>query len=87
VSADPTKVPVTLCFGKAFELDLRAYELRSSGHPVKLERIPMEVLRFLLERPGELVTREQIAEKIWGKDVFLDTDNSINGAIRRSGRC
>src|SRR4051794_41808584 len=38
---------------------------------------------FLTERPGELVSREQIAERIWGKGTFLDTDNSINGAVRK----
>jgi DNA-binding winged helix-turn-helix (wHTH) protein len=43
----------------------------------------MELLLFLVERRGELVTREQIVERIWGKGVFLDTDNSINGAISK----
>jgi TolB-like protein/DNA-binding winged helix-turn-helix (wHTH) protein/Tfp pilus assembly protein PilF len=43
----------------------------------------MEVLLFLVQHRGELVTREQLVEKIWGKDVYLDTDNSINGAIRK----
>ena len=43
----------------------------------------MEILLLLLEERGQLVTREQIVEKIWGKDAFLDTDNSINGAIRK----
>jgi len=43
----------------------------------------MELLLFLLEHRGELITRDQIVEKIWGKGVFLDTDNSINGAIRK----
>ena len=69
--------------GDDLELDRRAYELRRSGRSLKLERIPMELLLLLVERRGELVTREQIVEKIWGKDVFLDTDNSINGAIRK----
>lgn len=43
----------------------------------------MELLFLLMERRGELVTREQIVEKLWRKEVFLDTDNSINGAIRK----
>src|ERR1700675_651008 len=43
----------------------------------------MEMLMFLIERRGELVTREQIVERIWGKGVFLDSDNSINGAISK----
>jgi len=66
-----------------FELDLRAYQLRRSGRPLKLERIPMEVLFLLMERRGQLVTREEIIEKLWGKNVFLDTDNAINTAIRK----
>ncbi|HWZ75769.1 MAG TPA: winged helix-turn-helix domain-containing protein [Candidatus Sulfotelmatobacter sp.] len=66
-----------------FELDLRAYQVRRSGRTLKLERIPMEVLLLLAERRGQLVTREEIIEKLWGKDVFLDTDNAINTAIRK----
>ena len=72
-----------LRFGEDFELDLRAYELRRAGRVLKLERIPMDLLLLLIERRGELVTREQIVERIWGKGVFLDTDNSINSAIRK----
>src|SRR2546427_3327796 len=70
-------------FGEDFELDPGAYQLRRSGHPLKLERIPMEILLLLTEQRGQLVSREQIVERIWGKGVHLDTDNSINGAIRK----
>ena len=70
-------------FGGDFELDLHACQLRRSGRVLKLERIPMEVLLLLVEQPGQLVRREQIVEKVWGRGVFLDTDNSINGAIRK----
>jgi eukaryotic-like serine/threonine-protein kinase len=66
-----------------FELDVRSYQVRRSGRTLKLERIPMEVLFLLVERRGQLVTREEIIEKLWGKDVFLDTDNAINTAIRK----
>jgi len=69
--------------GEDLELDLRAYELRRGGRALRLERIPMEILLLLVDKRGQLVTREQIVERIWGKDVFLDTDNSINGAIRK----
>jgi eukaryotic-like serine/threonine-protein kinase len=69
-----------------FELDLRAYQVRRSGRALKLERIPMEVLCLLVERRGQLVTREEIIEKLWGKEVFLDTDNAINTAIRKIRR-
>jgi eukaryotic-like serine/threonine-protein kinase len=75
--------PKKIKFGGQFEVDLGAYELRKDGQPIKLGRIPMELLLFLIEQRGQLVTRDQIVEKIWGKDVFLDTDNSINAAIRR----
>jgi TolB-like protein/DNA-binding winged helix-turn-helix (wHTH) protein len=66
-----------------FELDLRSYELKQDGQPLRLEKIPMELLIFLVEHHGELVTREQIIEKLWGKDVFLDTEQGINTAIRK----
>ena len=79
----PTGTSDCFKFGENFELDARAYELRSDGIPLKLKPIPMELLLLLLERPGQLVTREQIVERIWGAGIALDTDNSINGAIRR----
>jgi len=69
-----------------FEVDRRGYQLRRSGRSLRLERIPMEVLFLLVERRGQLVTREEIIEKLWGKDVFLDTDNAINTAIRKIRR-
>ena len=68
-------------FGEDFELDRGAYELRRSGRALRLERIPMEILLLLVERCGQLVSREDIIEKAWGKDVHLDADNSINAAI------
>src|SRR5271166_1627571 len=66
-----------------FDLDARNYRLRRSGQDVKLERIPLELLLLLADRAGEVVTREQIAEKLWGKGVQLDTENAINTAIRK----
>jgi len=72
-----------LKFGNDLELDRGAYELRRSGRPLKLERIPMELLLLLVERKGQLVTREEIIERVWGKDLFFDTDNSINAAVRK----
>jgi TolB-like protein/DNA-binding winged helix-turn-helix (wHTH) protein/Flp pilus assembly protein TadD len=83
VPSDPASVPTSIRFGVELELDRSAYQLRRSGRPLKLERIPMEILMLLTERPGELVSREQIAERIWGKGTFLDVDNSINGAVRK----
>jgi TolB-like protein/DNA-binding winged helix-turn-helix (wHTH) protein/Tfp pilus assembly protein PilF len=75
--------PNPVKFGDDLELDPRAYELRRAGRSLKLERIPMELLLLLVERRGQLVTREHIIEEIWGKDVFLDADTSINSAIRK----
>jgi DNA-binding winged helix-turn-helix (wHTH) protein/tetratricopeptide (TPR) repeat protein len=76
-------LPEDLVRFEDFELDPRAYQVRRSGRTLKLERIPMEVLLLLAERRGQLVTREEIIERLWGKNVFLDTDNAINTAIRK----
>jgi predicted ATPase/DNA-binding winged helix-turn-helix (wHTH) protein len=75
--------PNILKLSDDLELDRGAYELRRSGKALRISRIPMELLLLLVERRGELVTRSEIAERIWGKDVFLDTDNSINAAVRK----
>src|SRR5579862_3530094 len=72
-----------LKLGDEFELDLGACELRKNGEAQRLGRIPMELLLLLVQQRGQLVTREKIIERVWGKDVFLDTDNSINAAIRK----
>jgi TolB-like protein/DNA-binding winged helix-turn-helix (wHTH) protein/Tfp pilus assembly protein PilF len=83
VSTDPGPIPRPIRFGEDLELDPAAYQLRRAGRPLKLERIPLDILLLLTERAGQLVTREQIAERIWGKGAFLDVDNSLNGAIRK----
>lgn len=70
-------------FGEDFALDLRPRRLRRGSHVFKLERIPLEILVLLLEHRGEIVSRDEIVARIWGNDVFLDTDNSIRGAIRK----
>ena len=83
MASDPIAAPSTFRFGDDLELNVRAYELRSAGIPLRLKPVAMELLLLLMERRGELVTREQIVERIWGKGVFVDTDNSINGAISK----
>jgi TolB-like protein/DNA-binding winged helix-turn-helix (wHTH) protein/Flp pilus assembly protein TadD len=83
VASKPTGIPEPIRFGDDLELDGHSYQLRRSGRLLKLERIPMDLLLLLVEQRGQLVTREQIIERVWGKDVFLDTDNSINAAIRK----
>jgi TolB-like protein/DNA-binding winged helix-turn-helix (wHTH) protein len=60
-----------------------AFELQRSGQRVPLERIPMELLILLVCRRTELVTREEIAEKLWGRDIFIDTNTAINVAVRK----
>ena len=66
-----------------FELDVDGCELRRSGRPVKLERIPMELLILLLKSPGKLVRRETIEQHIWGGNGVLETEHSINTAINK----
>jgi TolB-like protein/DNA-binding winged helix-turn-helix (wHTH) protein len=69
-------------FGE-FRLDCARVELLRDGQPVKLERKPMELLVILAERAGELVAREEIAARLWGSEVFVDTEHGINTAIRK----
>src|SRR5262245_17152691 len=69
-----------------FELDPSAYRLSRSGEIVRLERIPLELLFLLIERCGQLVTREEILERIWGKGVFIDREHAINTAVRKIRR-
>ena len=66
-----------------FEADFTTGELRKSGVRVKLEQQPFQVLRVLLQRPGDLVTREELREEVWSDDTFVDFDQSLNTAIRK----
>src|SRR5579864_894337 len=68
---------------ESFELDLRTCELRKDGAPVKLQGQPMQILVMLLERPGEIVTREELQKTLWPNDTFVEFDHSINAAIKR----
>src|SRR5512146_634098 len=67
----------------AFELDLRAGELRKNGAKIKLQEQPLQVLGMLLERPGEAVTREELQRKLWSGDTFVDFEHSLNAAVKR----
>ena len=71
---------VTYRFGE-FEVDTAAYELRRRGHCVQLTRQPMDLLLLLLERPQELVSRHDIAKRLWAPDVYIDLDAGIHTAI------
>src|SRR6202795_2297076 len=70
-----------LRFG-AFEVDLRAGELTKRGLRIRLQEQPFQVLAMLLEKPGQLVTRDELREKIWGKTV-VDFDHGLNKAINK----
>jgi cholera toxin transcriptional activator len=66
-----------------FELDLSAGELRKSGVKLRLQEQPFQVLALLLERAGEVVTREELQQKLWPSDTFVDFDHSLNTAINK----
>lgn len=66
-----------------FELDLSAGELRKSGVKLRLQGQPYQVLVLLLERAGEVVTREELQQKLWPSDTFVDFDHSLNTAINK----
>src|SRR5689334_2621578 len=74
--------PVRLQFG-VFEVDLRAGELRKHGVPVRLQEQPFQILTMLLERPGETVTREELRNRLWAADTFVDFDHGVNKAVNR----
>src|SRR5438552_4825385 len=75
-------VRASVRFG-AFELDQDAGELRKQGTRMKLQEQPLQMLQVLLQRPGEVVTREELQQKIWPSDTFVDFDHGINNAIKR----
>jgi TolB-like protein/DNA-binding winged helix-turn-helix (wHTH) protein len=64
-------------------IDVSRYELTLDGKRVKLERQPMDLLILFARKKGELVTREEIIDKLWGKEVFVDVDRGINSAVRK----
>jgi cholera toxin transcriptional activator len=66
-----------------FELDLSAGELRKSGVRLRLQGQPFQVLALLLERAGDVVTREELQQKLWPSDTFVDFDHSLNTAINK----
>jgi len=66
-----------------FELDQQAGELRKEGECIRLQDQPFQILRILLERPGEIITRDELRHKIWPADTFVDFDHGINNAIKR----
>jgi len=66
-----------------YEVDLRAGELYRSGRKIKLQVQPFHILAMLLERPGEVLTREELRKRLWPEDTFVDFDHSLNTAIKK----
>src|SRR5690349_6028364 len=77
-----TRSPAVLRFG-TFEVDMHSGELRKEGVRIKLQEQPFQVLMVLLQRPGEVVTREELRNQNWPADTFVDFDNSLNTAINK----
>ena len=78
-SADPHRI---LCFG-AFEVDVASGELRRQGLKIKLQDQPFRLLVLLLDRAGDVVTREEVRETLWPAETYVDFDHSLNTAVRK----
>src|ERR1700720_3738348 len=79
---DTTQAPAVRRFG-AFEVNLQSGELRKNGMRVRLSGQPFQILAVLVERPGELVTREELRFRLWPADTFVDFDHGLNNAVAR----
>jgi len=81
---DESNIPLARVFRfEDFELDLRTLELRKKEQKVKLEGQPLRILALLVERPGELVTREELRTELWPRNTIVDFEHSINAAMKR----
>jgi len=69
-----------------FELDYGRFQLSRRGAPVRLEGLPLQLLMFMVDKRGQLVTRDQISCELWSRDVFVDVEQGINTAIRKVRR-
>jgi len=78
----PTQSPHFLRFG-ILEVDVRAGEVRKGGVKLKLQEQPFQVLCMLVEHPGEIVTREELRNRLWPADTFVDFDRGLNAAVKR----
>ena len=68
---------------ESFELDVRSRELRNGKQRIRLQEQPFEILRLMLERPGDVVTREELARRLWPQGTFVDFEHSLNAAVKR----
>lgn len=83
VSTPPSSSARKIVRFGVFAVDLAAGELRKNGVRIRLQEQPFQVLAFLLERPGEVVTREELRQKLWAADTFVDFDHSLNTAVNK----
>src|SRR5437879_7817090 len=77
-----TSNPRLIRFG-IFEADLSAGELRKGGSRIRLQEQPFQILTMLLERPGQVITREELRAKLWASDTFVDFEHGVNSGIAR----
>src|SRR6266508_6269826 len=84
LSANSTRNPHRILRFGVFEFDVRTGELRKHGIKVRLQGKPLQVLQALVERPGDVVTREELQRRLWSSNVFVDFDNGLNTAANRS---
>ena len=80
--ANGSKLPPRLCFG-LYEIDLHACELRKGGLRLKIPHQSFQILAMLLEKPGEVVSREDLRRKLWPSDVFVNFEAGLNSAVQR----
>src|SRR5713101_95236 len=78
----PAESAQKIRFGE-FELNLRTQELRKNGRKLTLQEQPFQILAALLERPGQLVTRDELTKRLWPSDTFVDFEHSLNKAVNR----
>jgi DNA-binding winged helix-turn-helix (wHTH) protein len=81
MSSPPSQCHVAR-FG-VFDLDLSAMELSKHGRHIKLQDQPFQVLRLLVQRPGQVVTREEVRRALWPADTFIEFDQGLNTAIKK----
>src|SRR6516162_353616 len=74
--------PKVIQFG-LFEADLRTQEVKKQGEPLRVYWQPFQILKMLLERPGELVTREELRQALWPSDTFVDFEHGLNAAVKK----
>jgi DNA-binding winged helix-turn-helix (wHTH) protein len=79
----PAPAPERILQFEEFELNLRSGELSRDGRRIRLQLQPFRILEILLEQPCHLVTREELRERLWPKDTFVDFDHSLNTAIKK----